>query len=74
MTLKISKINAFSSILFGGFRQICDQKNPRNEESKALSAITKMQISKDYSILSDMELDIGLSLLLSKIMIKESRL
>ena len=46
MTLKISKINAFSSILFGGFRQICDQKNPQNEESKALSAITKMQISK----------------------------
>ena len=28
----------------------------------------------DYSTLSDMELDIGLSLLLSKIMIKESRL
>ena len=42
---KISKNNAFNSIKFGGFRQICDQKNPQNEESKALSAITKMQIS-----------------------------
>ena len=42
---KISKNNAFNSIQFGGFRQICDQKNPQNEESKALSAITKMQIS-----------------------------
>ena len=45
MTLKISKNNAFNSIQFGGFRQICNKKNPRNEESKALSAITKMQIS-----------------------------
>ena len=32
MTLKISKNNAFNSIQFGGFRQICDQKNLRNEE------------------------------------------
>ena len=39
------KNNAFNSIQFGGFRQIFNQKNPQNEESKALSAITKMQIS-----------------------------
>ena len=41
MTLKISKNNAFNSIQFGGFRQICDQKNPQNEESQVLSAIPK---------------------------------
>ena len=39
----------------------------REMTSLKLSAITKMQISETYSILSDLEFDIGLSLLICKI-------